>query len=66
MSVMIRFYFHPTPNLAKVSLFSAHLRLIHPMTRERKVALIEEARAARRAEQRTMERQEPEGSTEPD
>ena len=44
----------------------AHLRHIHPMTRERQVALIEEARAARRAEQRTRERQEPEGSAEPD
>jgi hypothetical protein len=63
---MVRFYFHPTRNPANVVLFSAYLRFIHPMTRERKVALIEEARAARRAEQQTAERQEPDGSTEPD
>ncbi len=63
---MIRFYFHLTPNPAKDAPFLAHLRFIHPATRERKVALIEEARAARRAEQRRMEHQEPEGSKEPD
>ena len=32
-----------------------HLRRIHPMTREQQVALIEEARAARRAERQTAE-----------
>lgn len=32
-----------------------HLRRIHPMTREQQIALVEEARAARRAEQETTE-----------
>lgn len=32
-----------------------HLRRIEPMTREQQIALIEEARAARRAVQRTAE-----------
>lgn len=60
---MIRFYFHTTPSPAKDTPFLVHLRFIHPTTHERKVALIEEARAARRAEQRRMERQKSEGST---
>src|SRR3954469_9509289 len=36
-----------------------HLRHIHPMTRERQVALVEEARAARRAEQGIIGLQKP-------
>jgi RNA polymerase sigma-70 factor (ECF subfamily) len=36
-----------------------HLRHIHPMTRERQIALVEEARAARRTEQGISELQEP-------
>jgi RNA polymerase sigma-70 factor (ECF subfamily) len=36
-----------------------HLRHIHPMTRQRQVALVEEARAARRAEQGISELQKP-------
>ena len=63
---MIRFYFHPVPSRASVVMSSAYLRFIYPMTRECKVALIEEARAARRAERQSTERQESQGSTEPD
>jgi hypothetical protein len=40
-----------------------HLRYISPMTREGQLALIEESRAARRAEQGISELQEPKAAT---
>jgi len=44
-----------------------HLRHIHPMSREQQSALIEEARAARRAAQQTAEAEEARmPTTEPD